>query len=215
MKTGTSRPRYIAAIALLSASGAACGKVTLDDPPDPVDAQAPVVDARPVEADARLPAPDARDAPDAAVPPDAGTPCEDGEIQRRDPSTGTCYMLFQTAQLSWLDARDACESLDPPAHLVTLTSAEEHALAVEMSGTTNVWMGAHDRVDDGAQEGLFEWITGEPMDFEAWAEGEPNNGAPDGPEEDCAILLNSDQTRPNTWDDRVCGSTRAYLCERE
>lgn len=221
MKTGTWRPRYIGAIVLLSASGAACGKVTLDNPGDPVDALVPVEDARPVPADARAPAPDARNtpdarvAPDAATPPDAGTPCDDGEIQRRDPVTGRCYMLFQTARVSWFNAREACEDLVPPAHLVTVTSAEEHALAIELSGMTNVWMGAHDRVDQGAEEGVFAWITGEPMDYQAWADGEPNNGAPDGPDEDCAILLNNDQTRPDSWDDRVCGSTRAFLCERD
>lgn len=124
-------------------------------------------------------------------------------------------MLFTTTQLGWIAARNACEDLDPPAHLVTLTSADENTLAAEMAGMTNAWMGAHDLVDQGAEEGEFEWITGEPMEFTAWAEGEPNNGGPDGADEDCVILTVTDPSRPDSWDDRRCGTTQAYLCERE
>jgi len=207
---------------LSAASGAACGKVKLDDPDGPVDAQVPGGDARPGQPDARQPAPDAQAAPDdarvardAALPPDAGPPCDDGNRQRTDPATGACYMLFTTTQLDWFDAGDACEELNPPAHLVTVTSADENALAVELADTINAWMGAHDLVDQGAEEGAFEWITGEPMVFTAWAEGEPNNGNPDGEDEDCAVLLVTDVDRPDSWDDRRCGSTQAYLCERD
>lgn len=124
-------------------------------------------------------------------------------------------MLFAAARLGWVAARNACEALEPPAHLVTVTSVEENTLAAEMAGTINAWMGAHDLVDQGAAEGEFEWITGEPMEFTAWAEGEPNNGGPDGVGEDCAILIVTDPSRPDSWDDRRCGATQAYLCERE
>ncbi len=124
-------------------------------------------------------------------------------------------MLFTATELGWSAARNACEDLDPPAHLVTLASADENTLAAEMAGMTNAWMGAHDLVDQGAAEGEFEWITGEPMEFTAWAEGEPNNGSPDGADEDCVVLLVTDPSRPDSWDDRRCGTTQAYLCERE
>ena len=219
-------PSYIPVIVLLSAaSGAACGKVTLDDPTTPVDAQVIGADATPVENDARG-APDARpvadarpatDAPEgpADAPPDPGTLCVDGDLQERDPVTGACFMLFRTTPLSWEDAHDACEALNPPAHLATVTSAEEHAFTVALVGTTNAWLGAHDLVDRGAQEGAFEWVTGEPWAFDAFADGEPNNGGSSGSDEDCMLLVVTDDTRPQSWDDRVCSSTRAYLCERD
>lgn len=217
---------YIPVIVLLSAaSGAACGKVTLDDPTTPVDAQVIGADATPGEADARVaadarPVTDARPASDAPegpadAPPDPGTACVDGDLQRRDPVTGACYMAFRTARFTWEDASIACESLEPPAHLMTVTTAEEHALAVEMAGTVNHWLGAHDLVDRGAQEGVFEWVTGEPMAFDAFADGEPNNGGNSGSDEDCLLLVVNDDTRPQSWDDRTCGSTRAFLCERD
>jgi hypothetical protein len=211
-EAGISRHRYIGVIVCVSAaSGAACGKVTLEGPADPVDAQVLVGDASPLQPDARPPAPDAQAVPDAAPPPDARALCIDGDLQREDPVTGACYMLFTTTPLGWVAARDACEALAPPAHLVSVTTAEEHGLAFEMIGARSVWMGASDR----ALEGEFRWVTGEPMLFTAWAPGEPNNGAPSTTPENCAILLNDDATRPGTWDDRACGSTRAYLCERE
>lgn len=216
-EAGISMPRHIAVIVLLSAaSGAACGKVTLEGPAGAADAQVPVVDAsRPAQPDAQA-AIDAQARPDAQVPPDAAPPdaraaCLDGDLQREDPVTGACYMLFTTTAVGWVAARDACEALEPPAHLVTVTTAEEHALTVEMVGATNAWLGASDR----ALEGDFRWVTGEAMDFDAWASGEPNNGGTSGTEEDCALLLVSDASRPGTWDDRPCGGSRAYLCERE
>lgn len=209
--------RYIAAIVLLSAASSACGKVTLDDPASPpIDAQGPVSDASPVLPDAPY-APDAHDVPDAQAvadappPPDAGPPCLEGEAQIQNPETGACYLLFTATPRGWVGARDACQALDPPAHLVTVTSAAEHALTIELAGPFDVWLGANDRT----AEGDLRWVSGEPFDFFAWASGEPNNGGTSGTEEDCVFLFGSQAPRAGGWDDRGCSSQNAYVCERD
>jgi hypothetical protein len=206
--SGAVMPRLLSAIAFLSAMAcAACGDVTLKDP-DAVDARVDAPDAQPGAPDAQPDAPDARpDAPDARVPPDAGPPCVEGDAQIQDPGTGACYMLF-TAVADWFDARDACANLDPSAHLATLTSFDEHVLVLGLTVGFEAWLGA----TDAALEGEFVWVTGDLVEFAAWAANEPNNGGTNG--EDCAMLINAGN-RAGTWDDRGCGASLPYVCERD
>jgi hypothetical protein len=205
-------PRFFPAIVLASAVAcAACGDVTLKDPDVP-DARAGAPDAREGTPDAREDVPDARPGitPDARVP-DAGTPpdpsCVGGDDQRVHPETGACYLLFTEAR-TWMEAVFICASLGSDTHLAALTSVDEHAVVVDLATDFDVWLGA----TDSNFEGQFVWITGELVDFEVWADGEPNNGGTNG--EDCAILINSD-TRAGSWDDRPCEVALPYVCERE
>lgn len=191
-----------ATVLLFAVACAACGDVTLKDPDVPVDAP----DARPEAPDAQPGGPDAR-APDAGPPPDASPPCIDGDAQAQDPETGACYMLFTTG-LNWFDARDACTGLAPSAHLATLTSFAENDLMLDLTVGLDTWMGA----TDANIEGQFVWVTGDLVQFELWADGEPNNGGGTNGE-DCALLLNADD-RPGSWDDRGCGNFLPYVCER-
>jgi hypothetical protein len=208
--------RALAILVPLSAMAcAACGKVVLNDPGS--DAQVPVPDAATGTPDAATDTPDARvSVPDARVPdaaqpppPDARPACIEGDAQSEDPDTGACYMLFTTL-VTWEQARLACAELGPTTHLITVTSAEEHALMVALAGVREVWMGA----TDAAVEGTFSWVTGEPFGFVGWAIGEPNDSDVNAGGEDCAILINIGDVRPGTWDDRACAKVFGYLCER-
>jgi hypothetical protein len=106
--------------------------------------------------------------------------------------------LFQAA--GWTPARDACAQLG--GHLVTIGSAAENE-QVSSRVQGEVFIGGNDLASGDS----FEWVTGEPFGFEAWAAGAPND--PDGTE-DCVTL---DQT--GTWDDDRCEDPRAFVCEVE
>jgi hypothetical protein len=215
-------PRFFPAIVLVSVIAcAACGDVTLKDPDAP-DARTDVPDAREEVPDAReeevpdaqpgtpdarpVITPDARE-PDAAVPPDPPPPCVEGDAQLEDPDTGTCYMFFSTPR-TWNAAAAACASVGAGTHFVALTSLDEHEDIIALTpDLLAVWLGA----TDSNSEGQFVWITGELVDFNVWATGEPNNGGTNG--ENCAILINSG-TRAGFWDDRPCDVAFPYICER-
>jgi hypothetical protein len=61
-------------------------------------------------------------------------------------------------------------------HLATITSAAENAVVTSLadnpSNDLRGWIG----LTDAADEGSFQWVTGEPFDYSNWNTGEPNNG---------------------------------------
>jgi hypothetical protein len=82
------------------------------------------------------------------------------------------YYLVVDFAVPWGEA--AMISEDENGHLVTISNARESLFVtnlVEEQGVGGYWIGLSDHVS----EGEFLWITGEPMTFQAWASGEPNN----------------------------------------
>ena len=86
--------------------------------------------------------------------------------------------------ITWDQAARAAATLDdagPAGHLATITGAFQslwierllQAEPVATSGLSGPWIG----LSRDAQGGGFEWITGEPLDYTDWADGEPNNFA--------------------------------------
>ncbi|HTE54931.1 MAG TPA: C-type lectin domain-containing protein [Kofleriaceae bacterium] len=148
--------------------------------------------------------------PDAA-PPDARPACVEGDDRIEDPDTGSCYLLFADPR-GWGEAEAACAALG--GHLAAVTTLAENELVsrvVPDSGPLrDVWIGASDQ----ASEGRFDWVSGDPFDFDHWRDGEPNDGGQNG--EDCAVL-EGDENLPGEgvqWDDRDCIDLHSYLCER-
>ncbi len=81
---------------------------------------------------------------------------------------GNLYQMF-TCETDWHTAASACESVG--AHLMTITSREEQAIATGFAGDCGYcWLG----LTDADSEGNFSWITGEPLGYTNWAGGEPN-----------------------------------------
>jgi hypothetical protein len=111
------------------------------------------------------------------------------------PSTGHAYRLFEEPVTQEAAAR-VCAAAG--AHLATLTSADEHQFVIA-STHTEVWLGATSPTGDGR----FQWSTGEPFRFQAFAPGEPDDRA------GCVALDNDD-----LWHDRSC-TRKPYgaLCE--
>jgi hypothetical protein len=176
-----------------------CGPMTGELPPD---AALPPPDA-PV-----APPPDAPVAPpDAALPPppDANV-CEGGVSQTQDPETGHCYALF-TSATTWAGARTACQAWG--GDLAKLTSAPEAALASSLvtGNVIDAWLGG----TDAQQEMTWRWFDGTLVTFANWRMGEPNDGGGQSGPEDCMII---ELDMGGTWDDRPCGSTYPYVCER-
>jgi hypothetical protein len=131
------------------------------------------------------------------------------EADQWDPSVGAIefeghrYKLFDTP-LRWHDADRACGELG--GHLVTITSAAENEFVrgLAREGNHCVWLGVTDR----KVEGVWEWVTGEPFDFSAWARGEPNNHMGG---EHYGVMW---RTRTgSTWNDTEATNRNAYVCE--
>lgn len=83
-----------------------------------------------------------------------------------NPQTGHRYLAVYT-QMNWNDARDYCRNMK--GDLVTITSEQENQFVYELN--PNTWIG----LSDAIEEGNWKWVTGEPLEYTNWAEGEPNN----------------------------------------
>ncbi len=89
------------------------------------------------------------------------------------------YYHYIEENLSWTDARTTAAGLTRfgnRGHLATIANAGENAFIAGLrqfnsDGNLHAWIGYTDEAD----EGTFEWITGEPTTFTSWNPGEPNN----------------------------------------
>lgn len=168
---------------------------------------------------------------------DAGAPPVDCSAHggNAEDFDGHCY-LFRDSQRTWNEAVDDCEGRG--AHLVTISSegrtrAEfdaENQFVWELTGMTPAWIGATDgkAVNAPGDGTYFKWITGEPMTFDAWSSGQPNNAQAsctenttcscnDGPcYEHCGFQWANAGVDPSTvpgWNDRLCEHEIASVCE--
>jgi peroxiredoxin len=99
-----------------------------------------------------------------------------------NPVTGHDYQLIDVS-MSWHDAKEYCESIG--GHLATVSTAAENAFIYGNFGRDHVcWLGATDETN----EGKWQWVTGEPFEFQNWAPGEPNDPAIKEPEKDYLVL---------------------------
>ena len=125
---------------------------------------------------------------------------------------GKAYLICDAAVRSeyWNRARRYCEALG--GHLATIDTRE---LAQQLAGAG---LAGYIGLDDRAAEGEFEWLDGTPLDYEAWADGEPDSErlGPRGqiavPEaaEDCVVA------RPDgTWLDVDCDTETGFACEAD
>lgn len=112
-----------------------------------------------------------------------------------NPATDHYYSLVNSGSNgSWHNAENNAIALG--GHLVTINdAAEESWLRTTFGYTENFWIG----FTDTAQEGQWEWISGEPVTYTHWNGGEPNNYAPPSHGEDFAVLNWNDST--GAWND--------------
>jgi len=118
-----------------------------------------------------------------------------------EPGGGTLAFCFQGR--SYLDAEADCVAQG--GHLVSIHDEATQDLVRDTAyGLVygDWWIGA----DDFAQEGTFAWTDGTPLDYTAWAGGEPNNW---GGVENCAHLWGS---AGGQWNDLDCNASIYYVC---
>jgi hypothetical protein len=115
------------------------------------------------------------------------------------PDTGHEYALIEV-WLPWREAQAYCENLG--GYLATISSASENEFVENIADPINddVWIG----LTDEANEGNWEWVTGERLMFVNW---EYYN--PDGGEGENYVEMHRD----GTWNDLPVTSSMCFVCE--
>ena len=98
--------------------------------------------------------------------------------------------------VTWTAANSASNALG--AHLVTFSDAAE---AAYFNSLGQHWIGFSDEIT----EGVWQWITGEPVVYTNWNAGEPNNV---NNEDYCVINWTG-----NTWNDWTSTATSPFILE--
>ncbi|HEX5133125.1 MAG TPA: FlgD immunoglobulin-like domain containing protein [Candidatus Krumholzibacteria bacterium] len=91
-----------------------------------------------------------------------------------NPGNGHSYFVTE-AQMTWADAEVWAVSLG--GHLVAINDAAEDAWMQGNLGLSNgyYWLGAHD--DANTIDAVFDWVTGEPFNYQNFLGGEPDDDA--------------------------------------
>lgn len=80
------------------------------------------------------------------------------------------YGYGLTSNTSWTSAKTEAENLG--GHLVAINDqAEQNFLFNTFGGSEDLWIGL---TDENLEE-TFEWVNGDPLSYENWRDGEPNN----------------------------------------
>ncbi|MCK4658712.1 MAG: PEP-CTERM sorting domain-containing protein [Phycisphaerae bacterium] len=111
------------------------------------------------------------------------------------------YLVDQGDSGSWTNLE--AEAVTLGGHLVTINDAAENEWVrstFPAFGPHNMWIG----LNDIAKEGLFEWVSGEPVTYTNWGPGEP--GAPDGISDFVGMTFSD-----GLWGDRGWGSVRGVV----
>ena len=111
-----------------------------------------------------------------------------------DPTNGHCYVAW-AGPLNYASAQRDCQGHG--GTLAVVTSAGENALVSTVAPLVQAWIGLE--VTHGGTDS-FHWVDNEPYSYNAFAPGEPNNGAANGnrPEDCIARTLTG-------WADLPCG----------
>ena len=113
---------------------------------------------------------------------------------------GHTFKYFSSA-VTWSAAKTACEELG--GHLATSTSAGKNTFIRSLS-STSIWLGATDE----AEEGTWEWITGEEWDYTNWYETQPDNA-----NSNQHYLRLASTSGSSFWYDYSATDTSGYVCE--
>jgi len=114
---------------------------------------------------------------------------------------GHTYHLYDNVN-TWEEAKEICESIG--GHLATITSQEEDNVLynlIKKGSNTDYFIGSN----DSEKEGVWKWITNEPMNYTNWNAGEPNNLN----NEDFASLIKTN----GEWNDLDASAKRGFICE--
>ncbi|XP_038076947.1 macrophage mannose receptor 1-like [Patiria miniata] len=137
-------------------------------------------------------------------PPDIPGTCDDGWLPY-----GSYCMYFQAADqnpVSEYQAERTCN--DMGANLVTIHHklenmfVQENILAVRTDDAA--WLGLY-RTDEGG----FQWMDSEPVEYDNWVNGEPTL-IWNGEHENCVEMY----TSSGEWNDVDCNQLRTFICKK-
>jgi collectin sub-family protein 10 len=124
--------------------------------------------------------------------------------------SGRFYKVFPE-RINWHDARRRCE--EEGGHLAIVRDAETNRFLTSLvteASRRGVWIGATDE----RVEGAWVWIDGSPMQFSAWAPGQPTNRSSRGEVEHYAALIAAEGGRWNDFPNHgEQGGPPAFVCE--
>ncbi len=130
-------------------------------------------------------------------------------LEKTGEFNGHSYCVFNLSagwDGEWAAAKRYCESVG--GHLATITSKEENEYVYQFmkdSGYNDAFFG----FTDEEEEGVWKWVTSEPVSYTNWKEGEPNN---DVGGEDYAMFYHN---YADKWNDGAFGDLKAFICEWE
>uniref|UniRef100_A0A803Y4X6 Macrophage mannose receptor 1 n=1 Tax=Meleagris gallopavo TaxID=9103 RepID=A0A803Y4X6_MELGA len=123
------------------------------------------------------------------------------------PQSSFCFKIFQRGRekmQTWFGARDFCRAIG--GDLACVHSEEEQKLISSLNKDyrhLSYWMGLNALDSDGG----FTWCDGSPVNFQKWANGEPNNY--DGNEK-CGVFYGYNDMK---WNDIFCEHMQDYVCQ--
>lgn len=139
----------------------------------------------------------------------SGTPDDDElrcacEVETVADGNGTEDFLLCDEDVDFETAQHRCLAMGTELARVDSVDVNDGLVsAVTLAGLTAPWIGAHDRITEGA----FIWADGTDLAFTSWALMEPNASSGG---EDCARLTNP--AVGVGWNDVGCDETGPYLC---
>ncbi len=114
---------------------------------------------------------------------------EAGDGWKHSPLNSHYYKLTGWA-MPWAEAERVARRLG--GHLASVRSAAEESWLTSRFGTiSNLWIG----LGDQAQEGVWQWASGEPVTYVNWGASEPNGGVAEN-----SVILNDSAT--GRWSDK-------------
>ena len=116
------------------------------------------------------------------------------------------YSAFK-AGVSWKQAQLKCKKLG--GHLVTINNKHEQKFVRELAISekiVQIWIGMY--LDSETK--TFKWVTGEPIEFEAWRDGEPNHSI--AKREEDSVMLHPTYWH-GKWADTSGKRDFGFICE--
>jgi len=123
----------------------------------------------------------------------------------KNPANGHYYRL--TEPLSWPNAE--AQAVAWGGHLVTINDAAEELWLISTFGASECF---YIGLNDIAIEGVWEWVSDEPVTYTNWCPGEPNNcGSPGCTPEDVAVINSPCGEGGYGWNDIPGGLSRGIV----
>ena len=82
--------------------------------------------------------------------------------------------LYVGKEMPWEDAKIYAESAG--GHLVTIADKSENTFVYDLARKNGCYSSTWIGLSDAAQEGVWKWVTAEPVVYTDWFRGEPNGG---------------------------------------